>query len=178
MVASVELLTAEDVEKLPSDLRCELIDGILIKLEYATWTHGLVTANLIGLVGRCLKHGDTRRALASCGFILRRNPDTVRAADVSITQADEPRRATGYPEDPPALIAEVIDEWDRPAEIQARIHDWVEFGVGLIWLVNPQSRTVQVIRSLRDRIELGDDDILTGDDVIPGFSCQVSELFE
>lgn len=177
MPTPVRLLSAEDVERLPPDLRCELIDGILIELQYATWTHGLVTANLIGLLGEHVKEDPALRALAHCGFILRRNPDTVREPDASIMLADRPL-TTGYPVIAPVFVAEVIDEWDTPTEIQGRIRDWLEFGVRLIWLVDPEKRTVQVIRSLTDRLEFTETEILSGEPVLPDFACPVAKIFE
>jgi Uma2 family endonuclease len=83
----------------------------------------------------------------------------------------------GYSDIVPDLIVEVVSPGDRPAEIQTKIREWIEGGARLVWVIYPASKTVHVIRSLRDREVLGVDDRLEGGDVLPGFSCSVVELF-
>ena len=78
----------------------------------------------------------------------------------------------------PERLVEVISPDDRPGEIQAKVREWIEAGVPLVWLLYPRTRTVVVIRSLLDREELTAEDTIDGGDVLPGFSCPVADLFE
>lgn len=89
-----------------------------------------------------------------------------------------PGSDTGFLEMAPDLVVEVVSPSNTPAEIQAKIREWIEASVRLVWVVYPEGQTVTVIRSLLERIELRADDTLDGADALPGFSCRVSDLFD
>ena len=180
MAQTVTLLTAEDVEKLPSDLHCELIDGVLIEMSPPGNPHGRVVAKVTGVLLRGEAMG-LGLVFGEGGFILRRNPDTVRAPDVSFFRSGRDLPSTprpGFWQIPPELVVEVVSPWDTAAEIQTKVREWLEFEVQLVWVVYPENKTVHVIRSLLDRVTVSEGDILDGGDVLPGFSFLVSELFE
>lgn len=180
LAQAVALLTAEDVLKLPSDLRCELIDGVLIQMSPPGGLHGRVSANVAYVLKRAELSGQGV-ALGEVGFILRRNPDTVRAPDAAFIRKDR-IPAGGIPksfwEIAPDLVVEVVSPFDTAAEIQSKVREWLEAGVRLVWVVYPDSRTVNVIRSPTERVTLSVDDLLEAGDVVPGFSCRVAELFD
>ena len=50
-------------------------------------------------------------------------------------------------------------------------------GVCLVWVVNPETRIVEVHRIDGSVSKLHVADELTGDDVLPGFRCRVGDLF-
>jgi len=54
----------------------------------------------------------------------------------------------------------------------------LDWGTPLVWVLDPEQRTVTVYRSLTDVRTLGPEDELTGEEVIPGFRVRVAELFE
>lgn len=181
MAKTIRLLTAEDLERLGPDSRCELMDGVLVEMPPVGPTHGQVTIRL----GRHLDlHTDAQRLgriYTEVGFILRRNPDRVRAPDLAFVRADRisgEGPPAGFWEIAPDLVAEVVSPNDTPAEVQTKVREWIEAGVRLVWVVYPSTRTVTVVRSLLDRQELSSGDALEGEDVLPGFSCRVGALFE
>jgi Uma2 family endonuclease len=55
---------------------------------------------------------------------------------------------------------------------------WLDAGAAMVWVVNPAWRSVTVYRSSTDIKTLTEKDELDGGDVIPGFRCRVSEIFE
>ena len=59
-----------------------------------------------------------------------------------------------------------------------KLRDDFSIGVRLVWIVDPQSRSVLAYRSLTDVREFAENDDLPGDDVLPGFSVKVTQLFE
>lgn len=180
MTKTTTLLTAEDLLKLPSDLRCELIDGVLIENSPTNWLHGMIEVTVAQLLNTFVRSRGLGRVLSGePGFILRRNPDLVRAPDVAFIREDRlPDPETrGFPSIPPDLVVEIVSPSDTRAEIQAKIRDWAEAAVPLQWWLYPETQSIHVIRSLIDRQELGPGDTLDGGEVLPGFSCGVDELF-
>lgn len=183
MAKTATLLTAEDAEKLPSEVRCELIDGVLIEMPPTTMEHGRSEGKASALlINHVAPWGLGEVLTGNPGFILRRNPDTVRAPDVAFIRAGRfpagrlPRR--GFAEIAPDLVVEVISPSDTPAEVQAKVRDWIEAWVRIVWVMYPEQRTVHVIRSLQERLILDESAVLDGGDVVPGFSCRVAELFD
>jgi len=155
MVKTIALLTAEDVYRLGSDCRGELIDGVLIEMPPVNVPHGRVTMRL---GSRVLAHADANdlgHVYTEVGFILRRNPDRLRAPDIAFVRKDrippEGKPSQGFWEFVPDLVVEVISPGDAPGEVQLKIREWIEAGVRLLWAVYPDTWTITVMRSLLDR---------------------------
>ena len=55
---------------------------------------------------------------------------------------------------------------------------WLSYGVRLVWVVQPDTRTVDVYRPGRAVVTFDEHDKLDGVDVLPGFTCVVSEVFD
>lgn len=80
----------------------------------------------------------------------------------------------------PELAVEVVSKNDKAYEIEAKIKQYQQAGVRLIWIVYPVTETVEVYRlesGVRSQRLYGDDE-LDGEDVIPGFKLKVSAIFE
>jgi Uma2 family endonuclease len=173
-------MTAEELEAYDTDMRCELIDGVLIEMPPANAWHGGVAGTITVLLGSYARPLGLGRVLVECGVILRRNPDTVRAADVSFVKSE--RIPTGgLPETfwdvVPDIAVEIVSPTNTTSEMQSKIRDWIDSGVSLVWVIHPRDRTVTVVRSLLDREELTEDDNLDGGSILPGFTCRVADLF-
>jgi Uma2 family endonuclease len=127
-----------------------------------------------------VRQNDLGRLLAAeTGFRLFTNPDTVRAPDVAFVRHDRipnpmPR---GFAEFAPDLAVEVLSPDDRPGEVLEKVSDWLKGGTRLVWVVDPERRSARAYRDDGDIRLLGETDSLEGEDVLPGFNCQVRELF-
>ena len=66
---------------------------------------------------------------------------------------------------------------DRRAAVRDKIREYVTAGVRLVWLVDPETRTVLVYRGSLRGTEYDEADTLDGGDVLPEFTCQVADLF-
>lgn len=180
MTTEKALLTAEELLRMPdASCRRELIRGEVREKPPAGFQHGTVAMELGSLLATFVRtHRLGKVIAAETGFILQRDPDTVRAPDVAfISQqrlpAGEP--PTGFPELAPDLVAEVVSPGDTTKEV--KVEEWLRAGVTLVWVVYPSSRSVVVYKSREEVSVLGEEDTLTGDPVLPGFQCQVRELF-
>ena len=64
------------------------------------------------------------------------------------------------------------------AKVAKKVDEWLNAGYPMVWVVNPRRRTVKVYRSPADFTALTADEVLDGGDVVEGFQCQVTELFD
>ena len=140
-----------------------------------------MAGTILVLVGSYARARNLGRVLTEPGVIIRRAPDSVRAPDAAFVRQE--RIPPGGIPDPfldftPDLIVEVKSPSNTLPELQAKVREWLEAGARLVWVVYPERRTVEVVRSLFDRVTLSVEDTLEGGDVLPGFSCRVAELFE
>ena len=79
---------------------------------------------------------------------------------------------------PPDLAVEVVSPSDVQSRIAEKVLAYLNAGTRLVWVLEPVTKTVTIYRSERDIEMLTRDDTLTGEDVIPGFTCSVAHLFE
>ena len=113
---------------------------------------------------------------AETGFVLAREPDTVRAPDVAFLR---PGRAVGdaYIDGAPDLAVEVVSPGDRPGYVRERVAEWLEAGTEVVWVVDPRTQTVAVHVAVQPTRVLGAMDTLRGDPVLPGFELPLARLF-
>ena len=118
--------------------------------------------------------------LAETGFLLGRDPDTVRAPDISFIRKDHlpsPLPEDAYWPGAPDLAVEIVSPGDTFRELDEKVQAWLDAGAKLVWVVNPKWRSVSVYRSAADIKILTENDQLTGEDVLPGFTCRVGDIF-
>ena len=79
---------------------------------------------------------------------------------------------------PPDLAIEVLSPTDAQSRVVDKAFAYLDAGTRLVWVIEPRSKTVTIYRSESDIVLLTREDTLTGEDVVPGFACPVSQLFE
>ncbi len=178
-----ELLTATELLRLAGEgVRGELIRGVLHETMIMGQRHGKIVMEL----GAELMNFIKPRRLgtltgADAGVWLERDPDTVRAPDIAyFSAATMPPAAVpdGYAEVVPDLVVEVVSPNDSRREVAAKARMWLRYDVRLVWVVRPQTRSVDVYRPGHAVVTLTDQDTLDGLDVLPGFTCPVSAAFD
>ena len=111
---------------------------------------------------------------------LERDPDTVREPDIAFFSSEKAPpdvRVTGYAEVVPDLVVEVGSPTDSRSAVNDKALMWLRYGVRLVWVVHPDTRTVDVHREGAPVAALTVKDALDGMDLLPGFSCEVSAVF-
>ncbi len=108
------------------------------------------------------------------------DPDKVRIPDVSFTRKVRLPKggpAEGHGRVAPDLVIEVNSPNDSGDYLESKIIDFFAAGVPLIWVAYPESKSVLVHRrnGSAQRLQVGD--ILDGEDILPGFRCDVAALF-
>ena len=173
-------VTAEELERFPDDdYRYELVRGRIIRMSPVGYLHGRIVVRLAAELERHARPRQLGDVLTEVGFKLETDPDTVRAPDVAFIRQD--RIATtpkGFWKGPPDLAVEVLSPDDRPSEIDAKVEEYLAHGALVVVVVDPERRTVSTVRADRQPTVLTDADArLDLDDVVPGFSCAVRDIF-
>lgn len=119
------------------------------------------------------------QAYAEVGVLLRRNPDHLRGPDAAfVTAAQLPVRTSpeGYLLTVPALVVEVQSKNDAQPEIDEKVDDYLKAGASVVWVAEPDARTVTVFESKKAPVTFGAADTLTAPAVLPGFAVLVGDL--
>jgi Uma2 family endonuclease len=96
----------------------------------------------------------------------------VKAARLTFDQL-----ADGWLEIAPDLVVEIISPNDLAYEVDEKIEMFLKVGVPLIWIVNPELRTVRIVRADRSSLILLEGDVLSGEDILPEFLYPVARIF-
>jgi Uma2 family endonuclease len=174
--------TAEDLLTLPDGgERYELVAGDLRKMTPAGGPHGAITGSLFIALGQYVEAQRLGQLFTeSTGFILRRDPDTVRCPDVAFVREDQlPAEglAPGFLPVAPDLAVEVVSPSDTVYEVSQKVDEYLGAGVRSVWVVNPGNRTVTVYEPGGAARVLGEGDELDGGELVPGFRYPVARLF-
>src|SRR5206468_2320992 len=113
------------------------------------------------------------------GLLVKRKPGTVRGPDIMLFDEFLPlqKLSRKFSTRIPKLVVEVLSPSDQMAKVNRRISQYLKRGVPLVWLVDPETRTVTVYRPGRDLQVLQETDEITGEAVLPKLRFQVAEFF-
>lgn len=181
MIPAPSPVTVSQLESWPSeDGRIELVRGDLERSPPAGFDHGLVATAIARALDRHATEATLGSVVWGVGFVLARDPDTVRAPDVAFVTAERTaaqERPEGFFEGAPDLAVEVVSPTDAGEAIEAKVLDYLDAGTRQVWVAYPRRRTVRVVESRQVSRILGADDKLDGGDLLPGFAVRVGELF-
>ena len=111
------------------------------------------------------------------GFITKRDPDSVRGPDISYWSKERLTEVSvGYIEIAPDLLVEVLSPSNTWKQIRAKLVEYFTRGVRLVWVIAPEDRTLTIFRTPDEGRLLHETATVTGEDVLPGFACRVSDL--
>jgi Uma2 family endonuclease len=183
-MSTTSLVTAAELLDLPTGMgkRYELVAGELRVMSPSGWRHGKIVSRFNAILASFVEqHGLGIVFGAETGFLLTSNPDTVRAPDVSFVSKqnlpkEEPQEA--FWPGAPDLAIEVLSPSDRTGEVDEKIEAWLAAGCAAVWIIDPKLKTVAIYRSDRNAEVRSGGQILSGDPLLPGFSCAVDELFK
>jgi Uma2 family endonuclease len=176
-----KLITGEELAAMGDIGSCELIEGRIVPMSPTGYEHG----NIETKIGAALYTFVSARKLGKVqsgevGIYTRRNPDNVRGADVLFISNERftRRKSSSYLDVAPDLVIEILSPDDRWSEVTEKLREYFAIGVRLVWIIDPKSRSVHAYRALTDVREFTENDDLPGDEVLPGFSIKIRELFE
>lgn len=175
-------ITGEELAELPDRGPCELVLGRIVPMSPTGGEHGRVEGNFYAALRSFVRPRKLGQVLVGeVGIFTHRGPDSVRGADVAYISNERYQRlksSRGFLDVAPELVVEVLSPDDRPGELRHKLQEYFEAGVRLVWVADPDARTVAAYRSTTDVRPFRDSDSLPGDDVLPGFEVAVRTLFE
>ncbi len=158
----------------------ELVRGEVIELPPPRKTHGYVCHNVGRLLGNyTFERGEFYVTGNDTGVILQRGPDTVRGPDVAVYN-DARTFAELHPkygEVAPLLAVEVLSPDDRMGKVMRKVKDYLNGGVALVWVIDPETRNVTVHRSGQELRIIEEQEEITGEELLPDFRCRVADFF-
>ena len=171
--------TEQDViEAERHDHLCELIDGTLVEKAMG-WRESRV-AHLLGhLLEDFLEEHDWGVVTGADGTV-KLMPGQVRIPDVAFFSWDRfPNRR--LPEEPipnlaPDLAIEVLSRGNTEGEMRRKLRDYFAAGVRLVWYIDPQSRNTRVHTAVDQTTVIGEDQPISGGEVLPGFQVTLRDL--
>ncbi len=179
-MASNAPITADELLRMSiPNKHVELVRGALVVREPAGGRHGWVTVRLTAPLAAFVQANDLGHVYAAeTGFKLATQPDTVLAPDIAFISRERfpDPVPLGYPPLAPDLVVEVVSPSDRPGEVVTKVADWLNAGTRLVWVLDPEERRAVAYRPAGIPTRLTVDDVLNGEDVVPGFSVPLADI--
>lgn len=170
-------MTLEDVRQInPEEQPGELVKGVWIPISRPTIKHGEVMSNIDFALRLYLQQNPIGKVVVGdAGFVLEQ--DILRGPDVGFIRKERIPHE-GLPDDwwegAPDLAVEIVSRWRTAHDLASKALDYLKAGTKMVWVIDPQSRTVAVytppdhIRILRENENLDEGDVL------PGFQLPVA----
>lgn len=180
MTVQERLYTAEDLLAMShASGRYELVKGVLVEMAPSGDTHTELGVWLAHLLINYVTPNDLGTVSgADGGYVLFHDPDTVRSPDVGFIAKARLKPRTGkFYEMAPDLAVEIVSPNDTASEVRAKVKEYFQAGVRLVWVVYPNDRSVDVHRPNQPTVSLEVGETLDGGEVLPGFTLPVKDIF-
>jgi Uma2 family endonuclease len=180
MATVPQYVTDADLLTLPRDGRkYEVVDGA-IRVSPAGFRHGVVSVRLVQRLSTFVSEARLGYVLdSSTGYRLPNG--NLRSPDVSFVHRDRlptHELPVGFAAFAPDLAVEVLSPEDRQRDILDKVGEYLAAGVALVWVIDPETRSAGVFRSLTDISHVDHSGDLDGEHVLPGFRCRLADLLE
>jgi len=183
VITEKKVWTDEEFMALPKDGHCyEIVNGELIDMGNSGALHGniaIILSSALFAVVNTQKLG----ALFDSSTAFKMKNGNRRSPDISFFAKERLQGMTelpsGFLEGAPDLVVEVLSPGNTVEEIHDKLVEYFENGTRLAWIIHPSEHYVLVYRSAQepDRL-LKSVDALDGEEVIPGFTLPVADLFQ
>jgi Uma2 family endonuclease len=180
------ILTGDDLFGLPDDgIEREFIRGQLRErpMTRRNRRHSRTTSRLAHFLELWLDQQTTPKGeilVGDAAFRLRREPETTVGIDVAYVSQELSEQSpdrTFLIEGAPALAAEILSPNDEHKDIVEKVELYLETGVAVVWIVDPDLRNVTVYRPGQQEVLFAAAQELLGDPELPGFRVKVAQLF-
>ena len=159
--------------------RYELVKGEVIELSPVNEEHSGIAGHIVTAFNNYSRQRDFGQAGVEAGYILLSGPDTVRGPDVyfRLVPRNARRQSVGFLAGAPDIAVEVVSPSNTAAEIERKVAEYLAAGSQRVWVAYPASRSVIVHRAGGTTITYTADDVITDEELLPGFSLPLAEIF-
>ena len=166
-------LTLEEFTAIPGfdEQRLELIDGELVEKPMPTWEHGRYALKIGATLDQVGYASVEPRAIIPPSPAFEASSPL---PDVAFYRDTTPARGEWMTR-PPHVAVEIVSAGQSRREMRSKVELYRSFGVESVWVVYPESETVEIFES-GGRRTLGTGDMITSP-AAPGFSLAVADLF-
>jgi Uma2 family endonuclease len=179
-IEAQHVVTGEELFKLGDIGRAELVKGAIVHMSPTGYSHGRVESNVGAILSVFVgQHKLGEVLVGEVGIYTARRPDTVRGADVAYISNERMAQvqSSSYLDVAPELVVEVLSPDDRWGDLVDKLSEYFAVGVQVVWVADPKTQSVYVYRAPSKVQHFSPDDVLSGGEVLPGFSVPVAELF-
>ena len=182
MTTQKTLLTADEFVDLyrHRDGKFELVRGEVIEMEPPGEEHGEVALNIGSSFHGYSRQSGAGRAGVETGHRLESDPDTVRGPDVYFSRSRRlggRERGAGFVAGAPDIAVEVVSPYDAEAKVARKVGEYLAAGALRVWAVYPASRRVVAHRADGGAVCYAGDDVITDEELLPGFSLPLADIF-
>ena len=183
MATAEALMTAQEFGQRPDPgYPEELVQGRVVGMPPPDRRHGYVCSKAARIFGSVVEEHDLGRVMSNdSGVITKRDPDTVRGADVayySYARLPKGPLPTGYGPEVPELIVEVRSANDGWREILEKVTEYLRAGVLMVVVLDPKPQTAHLFGPTDPPCTLGPEDELVLPRILEGFRVRVGRFFE
>ena len=158
----------------------ELVEGEVIELSPVNDEHSGISVNIGTAFNNYSRRQGFGQAGVEAGYILLSGPDTVRGPDVSfrLVPRSARRQSVGFLQGAPDIAVEVFSPSNTVAQMEREVAEYLAAGSQRVWVAYPASRSVSVHRADGTTITYTGDDVITDEELLPGFSLPLSDIFD
>jgi Uma2 family endonuclease len=146
MSLATSLITAAEFARMPDPGHPqELVRGVVVDMPPPRFRHGKIAGRITTLLTIHSDQHHLGHVLGNdCGVVTQQHPDTVRGPDVSfVSYAKVPPDADPhYLTIAPDAVFEVRSPSDRSREIFAKVNEYLQLGVPVVYVIDPEGQRV------------------------------------
>jgi Uma2 family endonuclease len=181
MVVQDKLYTVHDLLNMLDDGKVyELHNGILVEVPGSRIQQAQLAAWIIYLLTAFIEQHNLGGIIMGADGTAELNEFNTRIPDVSYISRERAHKQDkhSYLDGAPDLAIEVVSPSNSAIEMQKRAGEYLSFGARLVWIVNAETRTIDVYVPHGARTVFGLEGTLDGGDVLPGLTLPVQRIFE
>jgi Uma2 family endonuclease len=170
--------TDDELLALPGDGKYELVEGELHHMTPAGGRHGAVVTSLLARMHVFVSERSLGHVFdGQTGF--RFPAGNLRSPDIAFVARERLPEGVplGFLHTAPDLAVEVLSPTDRAGDIAHKVAEYLSVGVRLLWVVDVETASGVVYRPGAPPRTVRAPGALDGEDVLPGFSCPLADLF-
>lgn len=168
----------------------EIVNGEVVVMTPHQRPHARIAQRLFRSLDRFVGEHELGEVWLETPFVLDADERTrwvkgVRVPDLAFTslartqEHDQKFGADGPWRIAPDLAVEIVSPTDTYSDVNQKVADYLRFGVRLVWVIDPQARTVRVFSpDAPDGHILADAERLNGEPVVSGWEMEIRTLLD